>query len=118
MIKTKKKKRLKLRHIVILFFSIYIFFIIMNQNKLKKELKVKEYKVKEEISILQTDIEDLNKQIEKRGSIEFLENVAREELGMVKPNEIIYIDRGKFKNSVFNFFNKPIDWHKAVSNIY
>nr|WP_300003668.1 septum formation initiator family protein [Tissierella sp.] len=109
MIKNKKKKKIKLRHIIIMFFSIYILLIIVNQNNLKKELALKEEQVQKEISILQTDIEDLNNQIEKKESIEFLENVAREELGMVKPNEIIYIDKGKFKNSVFNFFNKPID---------
>lgn len=74
--------------------------------------------MEDDIVILKGDIEELNSQIEKSGTIEFLENVAREELGMVKPNEIIYIDRGRFKNSVFNFLNKPIDWHKSVSNIY
>ena len=109
MIKKKKKKRIKLRHIMVLFFSIYILFIIINQNKLKKELLVKEEQVKKEIEILQIDIGDLNNQIENSGSIEFLENTAREELGMVKPNEIIYIDKEKYKNSIFNFFNKPID---------
>lgn len=105
----KKKKKIKLRHFIILFFVIYISMIVVNQNKLKKDLRAKEKEVKEDIIILQEDIEELNNQIEKRGSIEFLENVAREELGMVKPNEIIYIDKGKFKNSVFNFFNNSSD---------
>lgn len=109
MIKRKNKKKIKLRHFIILFFVMYISIIVVNQNKLKKDLRVKEKEVKEDITILQEDIEELNNQIEKRGSIEFLENAAREELGMVKPNEIIYIDRGRFKNSVFDFLNKPID---------
>lgn len=109
MINRKKKKKLKLRHLVILLFVVYISIILINQTKLKKGLRVKEKRVKEDIVMLQSEIEELNKQIEKRGSIEFLENVAREELGMVKPNEIIYIDKGRFKNSVFNFFNRATD---------
>ncbi|OLS03005.1 FtsB family cell division protein [Tissierella creatinophila] len=109
MIKKKNKRKIKLRHFMMLFLIIYISIIVINQNKLKKDLRAKEKEVEQDITVLQEDIEELNKQIEKRGSIEFLENVAREELGMVKPNEVIYIDRGRFKNTVFNFFNKPRD---------
>ena len=107
--KRKKKKKLRLSHFIILFFIVYISMIVINQNKLKKDLGIKKKEIEQEIAVLQGDIEELNSQMEKSGTIEFLENVAREELGMVKPNEIIYIDRGRFKNSVFNFFNKPID---------
>ena len=107
--KRKKRKKLKMHHFIILFFVVYISLIAINQNKLKKGLSVKELQVKEDIAILEEEIEELNIKIEKKGSIEFLENVAREELGMVKPNEIVYIDKGKFKNSVFDPLNKSID---------
>ncbi|MGO1469421.1 MAG: FtsB family cell division protein [Tissierella sp.] len=107
--KNKQKFRIKLRHIVTLFVFIYIISIVINQNKLKKELTLKEEAIENDIENLQEDIGDLNEEIEKRGTIEFLENTAREELGMVKPNEIIYIDKGKFKNSIFNFFDKYND---------
>lgn len=107
--KRKRKKKIRLHHFIILFFVVYISIIVINQNKLKNDLKVKRKEMEDDIVILKGDIEELNSQIEKSGTIEFLENVAREELGMVKPNEIIYIDRGRFKNSVFNFLNKPID---------
>lgn len=104
-IKTKKKK-LKFRHIIILFISIYILLVVVNQNKLKKDLNLKEEEVQEDIAGLQDEIEDLNMQVKNKESIEFLENTAREELGMLKPNEIIYIDKNRFRNSIFNFFNK------------
>ena len=107
--KKRKKKKMKFRHIIILFISIYILAVVFNQNKLKKQLNLEEEKVLSEISALQEDIEDLNIQVEKKGSIEFLEDTARDELGMVKPNEIIYVDRGRFKNSIFNFLNKSKD---------
>lgn len=107
--KARRRLRIRLRHIVMIFVSIYIISIVINQNKLKKELTLKEEEIERDIKNLQEDIGDLNKEVEKRGTIEFLENTAREELGMVKPNEIIYIDKGKFKNSIFNFFNKYND---------
>lgn len=107
--KSKKRKKLKIHHFIILFFLLYISLIAINQNKLKKDLSVKELQVKEDIAILEEEIEELDSEIAKKGSMEFLENVAREELGMVKPNEIVYIDKDKFKNSVFDFLNKSID---------
>ncbi len=104
--KRKKRKKIKMYHFIILFFVLYISLIAINQNKLKKGLNVKESKVKEDISLLEEEIEELDNEISKKGSMEFLENVAREELGMVKPNEIIYIDKDKSENSVFDFLNK------------
>ncbi len=116
--KNKKKRRVRLYHIILLFISMYILVIVVKQNKLKQELILKEKEVQADIELLQEDIEALNKEVEKKGSIEFLENTAREELGMVKPNEIIYIDKKLYKNSIFNFLNKPTDWHKCLYNIY
>ncbi|NMA49960.1 MAG: hypothetical protein GX947_09410, partial [Tissierellia bacterium] len=49
------------------------------------------------------DIDGLSKEIGKSGTLEFVEKVAREDLGMVKPREIIYIDKSK-KN--YNLFDK------------
>lgn len=51
-----------------------------------------------EIKSLKKDISDLKEEIEDSNNMEFVEKVAREDLGMVKPREIIYID----KNKVFN----------------
>lgn len=107
--KKRRKKGIRLYHIVIAFISIYILMIVVNQNKLKQDLIIKGEEVQAEVDALQKDIEDLNEQVEKKGSIEFLEKTAREELGMVKPNEIIYIDRKLYKNSIFNFLNKATD---------
>ena len=50
-------------------------------------------------------IEDINSQIEKSGSLEFVERVARDELGMVKPREIIYIDKSNPANSLESAFD-------------
>lgn len=102
--KKNKKSRIRFRYVIILFISIYLISIAINQNKLKRELSKKEEEVEIEIHNLQEEIGELNQELEKKGTLEFLENTAREELGMVKPNEIIYIDKNKFKNSIYNFF--------------
>ena len=43
------------------------------------------------INELNTSISDLEEQIANSKSDEFIEKVAREDLGMVKPREIIYV---------------------------
>lgn len=54
------------------------------------------------ISALQEDInrqrekgESLEKQIKFRDSDEFVEKIARERLNLVKPNEIVFVDKNK-----------------------
>jgi len=73
-----------------------------------KELKETKLKEEQEVTELEKEIEQLQEQIEKRGSLEFIEKVAREELNLVKPREIIYIDINKQKDNknVFKEFTK------------
>jgi len=55
---------------------------------------------------LEADIGALYDEIEMSGTLEFIEKVAREELGMVKPREIIYIDVNKPRDPLFDIFSK------------
>lgn len=104
--KKKRKRRLKISHIVLLFLMIYISVIMLNQRKLMKNLESKKIKIQEEIHIIQKDINHLNRELEESDSLEFIEKTAREELGMVKPREIIYVDEEKKDNSFFRVFKK------------
>lgn len=106
MIKKKRKKRLRIRHLVLLFFVIYIGVIMLNQRKLMKNLENKKASIEAQIHNIEKDIDSLNKEIENSDSLEFIEKTAREELGMVKPREIIYIDEGKKENSFFKVFKR------------
>lgn len=106
MSKKKKRRRLRLSHLIILFLVVYISTIMINQRKLMKNLQGKKMKIEEEIHIIQNDIDSLNEEIEDSDSLEFIEKTAREELGMVKPREIIYIDKGKKENSLFKTFKR------------
>ncbi|WP_130808082.1 FtsB family cell division protein [Senegalia massiliensis] len=120
----KKKNKFKIKYILIIIFTIYLASIFIRQefeiNKLESNIKDQEQKkteLKEYISENEKKAEYLNnissaknpvnymnsldneKQKEEyKKVLEHIENVAREELFMVKPNEIIYIDKNKLKN--------------------
>ena len=81
------KKRLTLRKIIIIFiFAIFIF------NYIKQEITIK--RIEEEIIVSQKQLEELkNKNIEleadlkKTESDEYIEKLIRERLGMIKDGE-------------------------------
>ncbi len=100
--KKKKRKKFKLIHGIFLFVFLYITLIYYNQHKLLKELEAKRDKNILEVEKINTEIRELEAQIENSDSLEFVEKIAREELGMVKPREIIYIDKNKKSKSSFN----------------
>lgn len=104
--RTRRKRRIKLRHLLIIGLLIYISSIFINQKKLMNNMKSKKMSLEKEVESLEKDIGDLEKDIENSDSLEFVEKVARDELGMVKPREIIYIDKEKIKNTIFDFFRK------------
>ncbi|EGY79790.1 FtsB family cell division protein [Peptoniphilus indolicus] len=58
-----------------------------------KNIQLAEYN--REIKTLKSDIKNLEEEKKSSGSLEFIEKVAREELGMVKPREVVYIDKEK-----------------------
>ncbi|MCK9444254.1 MAG: septum formation initiator family protein [Tissierellaceae bacterium] len=97
----RKKRRLKLGHIFFYLILLYIGIILWNQKKLAKELTIKRDKVFSETEALKADIDKLEEEIQISDSLKFVEKIAREELGMVKPREIIYIDKNKKKNPFF-----------------
>ncbi|HEY8363370.1 MAG TPA: septum formation initiator family protein [Tissierellaceae bacterium] len=106
MTKRRRRRKLKLGRLFILFIILYIGFILFNQKKLMDELNSKKEKMELEIQTLQAEIDELNEEIENSDSLEFVEKIAREELGMVKPREIMYIDRNKVRNPFFGIRKK------------
>lgn len=100
---TKKKKRTRLGLIHLLTFAIivYLVSVFWNQRNLMKNLQSQE---EENILVnksLEEEILQLEKEIEESQTLQFVEKVAREELGMVKPKEIIVIDKNKEDTSLF-----------------
>lgn len=107
--KRKKRKRgFRLRYFIILLIVFYLSKTLISQSIYMKELKETKLKEEQEIVELEKEIEQLQEQIDKRGSLEFIEKVAREELNLVKPREMIYIDINKQKDNknIFQQFTK------------
>jgi len=80
---------------------VYVVVILNNQRVLLRDLETKRELAEGEISQLEIEIRRLNHEIENSGTLEFIEKVAREELGMVKPREIIYIDKSNLSPNIF-----------------
>ena len=95
MVKKKKTRGIRLIHLVLIVLCIYVVVVFNHQRHLMKDLNSKRKINETQIDQLEKDIEALNKEIENSGTLEFVEKVARDELGMVKPREIIYIDKNK-----------------------
>lgn len=99
---SKKSRKLKLRHLLLVILTIYILSIFINQqgmiNKLNAEKKEKETIIqglRQEINGMEKEKELINS---PEHINEYVEKVAREELKMIKPGETIYIDKNKQEN--------------------
>lgn len=89
------KKGKLLRNAFVIALIIWIVMLI------KQQINIKQYK--DEIEILSSKIEtaenelnqnkqDLEKEKQNTNSLEYIEKLAREKLGMYLPNERVYID--------------------------
>ncbi len=81
--------------IIILVAVLYGGFVISTNLNTRAERLKEISRNEEKISKLNEDIENLKNEISESDSAEFIERVARDEYGMVKPREIIYIDKDK-----------------------
>ncbi len=93
--KVKKKKGVQLSHIVTIAFVVYFGYTFFSQ-----QLKINRYNSQiemynKEIEAKQNLVEYYNAQNENISSDEYIESVARERLGLVKPYETVYIDANK-----------------------
>ncbi|MBS6610238.1 MULTISPECIES: septum formation initiator family protein [Peptoniphilus] len=95
----KRKKFPLALAIIILISALY------GSVKIGKSISLKKQKLEiisennREISNLKLEIDNLNSELENSSSTDFIEKVAREELGMVKPREVVYVDKNKDKTS-------------------
>ncbi|MDP4095042.1 MAG: septum formation initiator family protein [Bacillota bacterium] len=90
-----KRKKSKLGFFIVVALIIYFAYTIISQQKLlnnkKAALNAANDKYKQEQKINK----DLNDEKGKVNSDEYYEKVAREQLGMVKPGEKIFVDPNK-----------------------
>lgn len=88
----KKKKNVSIVHIMTILFIVYFGFTFFNQqlklNKYNSQIEMYE----KEIESKQNLIEYYKSRKENITTDEYIESVAREKLGLVKPYEKVYID--------------------------
>lgn len=106
MAKNKRRKRFGLAHLIIGFLLIYVTLTYWNQQKLMADLEANKQEKSSKVMDLMDEIDELEKEIEISDSLKFIEKVARDDLGMVKPREIIYIDTNKKKRNFFTIKKK------------
>ena len=102
--KSRKNKRrnMIIRRVLVLGLVLWLGKTYIGQAMMIKDLEAQKVLEEKNIIALKRDIRNLESEIGKKDSLEFVEKVAREDYGMVKPREIIYIDNNK-KNSKKNF---------------
>ncbi len=90
-----KNRRMVVRLIIVLAILVYAVVHYVNQQSILRELQVKRTENEARIAALNEDIAFLEREIHESESLEFVERVARDDLGMVRPREIIYSDEAK-----------------------
>lgn len=86
--------------IIVSVFVIYFVGVMISQqiviNKKNKEIDALE----EKISATALQTEKLEQELENLNDPEYLEQVAREKLGLVRPNERVFIDANKSESNL------------------
>ncbi|HBB28205.1 MAG TPA: hypothetical protein DC000_02965 [Clostridiales bacterium] len=98
----KKKRKLNLINLVFVVFMLYFFMTVTSQKQMIRNLdeqiaqkETQRDSVKKKAESLASDVASIDDQ---QVLLEVVERVARNEYKMVKPNEIIYIDKNKMNN--------------------
>lgn len=77
--------------LVVLIVLIGIIYSFFQANIKVKSMKNKLNNLEQEVKVLDREVEVLDQKLAKVNSEEFVEEIARKELGLVKPGEILYI---------------------------
>ena len=90
----KKLKKIKkpYKKIIILFIAIYVVYTLIAQQKTLNAYSIEQRNYSKQIKQEQESKETLLKTKERVNSTEYIEDVAREKLGMYLPNERVYFD--------------------------
>ena len=87
-----KSKSNLLKKIIFIVVLIYAITTIIKQQKILNGYSVQEKNLKIGISEAKERQEQLNNEKENVNSLEHIETLAREKLGMYLPNERVYVD--------------------------
>jgi cell division protein FtsL len=97
-----KKRGLRFKNIFLFVFIVYAVATIINQQLHIAELKTEEQAAAKKIEAVQKDNARLEEMINNATSPEYIERMAREQLGLVKAGERVYIDQSTADNNIQN----------------
>lgn len=119
----KKRKGISIFHIILAVLSVYVVVTFINQEFVIRDLNKQNKVADTDLKDLKENIKNLEKKIDKSETVEYIERIAREELDMVKPNEIIYKDKDKQEDKGDYEDNKEdktekVDWQISKYAVY
>ena len=95
-----KAKKFKLKRFLIFLFIIYAVVTLANQQMHIMKLKTEEKAAIARNQKIINENEKLKRIINNAGSDESIEKMAREQLGMIKSNETVYINQNEAGDDV------------------
>ena len=90
--KTRKTRKLKIEFCFALALAIYLVCAIINQQSVITNNSKEISELSEQLAQTEQELEEINDSAAEYSSDEFVEKVARERLGLVRPDETIFID--------------------------
>lgn len=82
-----------LKRMAIIAGIVYISFRLVSQQVIIMDLKQERVQRQENIKKLNNEIKDLTNKIENKTDIVYIERIARDDLKMVRPGELMYEDK-------------------------
>lgn len=99
--KSDPKQKLNIKRLAIVaaaaVFIIYFVYAMIAQQIALSNKNKEIQSLEEQVSAANTETERLQKELDNLEDPEYLERVAREKLGLVRPNERVFVDANKSK---------------------
>ncbi len=95
----KKQKSIYYKGVIVIFgiFMCYFSVLFINQHIQRNEMESRLFELREEIKEVKSINEELQKEVELLYNPEYIESLARKELGLIKSDEIIFdVDRSRY----------------------
>lgn len=93
MTKGRRSKKIVWTRLFVFVFTIYALFVIANQQYSIYKLNKVKAEVQKNVDAAKMENEKLKNQLKNANDEKNLERMAREQLGLIKPGETVYIDQ-------------------------
>ncbi|MGE5629547.1 MAG: FtsB family cell division protein [Caulobacteraceae bacterium] len=97
-----KKRKIRFKNIFIVIFLVYTIVTFINQQFTIVQLRKTEQEARLRIENVNKENEKLKEMINNASSPEYIEKMAREQLGLVKSGERVYIDQSAAESNAQN----------------